>query len=274
MGGMPQAGVGAMSGPQLPSTPVRPGTSAPGTAPSTPGIRTSTSGVPASQGVNGVASAPTINGAPALNASSGSQVNVNATNAVGLPPLPAQVQLNQNVTRISVVPIAESREKIPELSKVEIEDIKGWMEKDRAYEKRYKEMVLRSQTELRNGFGGTHQGWFERGAANSRAKERFDLQYPHVPPSRDVGRRRTKKREGLKIPGRLKLADAVRGEQLVPIRLEFDVEHHKYRDTFVWNLNGEFFRIITLILTFRLFFSLLNLDFPAPFPPPFFCGLM
>lgn len=29
-----------------------------------------------------------------------------------------------------------------------------------------------------------------------------------------------------------------RPEQLVPIRLEFDVEHHKMRDTFVWNLNG------------------------------------
>ncbi|KAF5337631.1 hypothetical protein D9757_014620 [Collybiopsis confluens] len=28
-----------------------------------------------------------------------------------------------------------------------------------------------------------------------------------------------------------------RPEQLVPIRLEFDVDHHKYRDTFVWNLN-------------------------------------
>ncbi len=28
-------------------------------------------------------------------------------------------------------------------------------------------------------------------------------------------------------------------EQLVPIRLEFDVDAHKMRDTFVWNLNGE-----------------------------------
>ena len=27
-------------------------------------------------------------------------------------------------------------------------------------------------------------------------------------------------------------------EELVPIRLEFDVDHHKMRDTFVWNLNG------------------------------------
>ena len=43
----------------------------------------------------------------------------------------------------------------------------------------------------------------------------------------------------IKILGRLKTADAERGEQLVPIRLEFDVEHHRYRDTFIWNLNGE-----------------------------------
>ena len=33
--------------------------------------------------------------------------------------------------------------------------------------------------------------------------------------------------------------DAQRPEQLVPIRLEFDIEHHKMRDTFVWNLNGK-----------------------------------
>lgn len=39
-------------------------------------------------------------------------------------------------------------------------------------------------------------------------------------------------------PRRVPDEDANRPEQLVPIRLEFDVEHHKMRDTFVWNLNG------------------------------------
>ena len=34
------------------------------------------------------------------------------------------------------------------------------------------------------------------------------------------------------------LADVNRPEQLVPLRIEFDVEHHKMRDTFIWNLNG------------------------------------
>ncbi|KAF8062306.1 hypothetical protein FPV67DRAFT_266178 [Lyophyllum atratum] len=38
-------------------------------------------------------------------------------------------------------------------------------------------------------------------------------------------------------PRKLDAEDVSRPEQLVPIRLEFDVEHHKMRDTFVWNLN-------------------------------------
>ena len=42
-------------------------------------------------------------------------------------------------------------------------------------------------------------------------------------------------------PRRLDPEDADRPEQLVPIRLEFDVDHHKMRDTFVWNLNGGVF---------------------------------
>lgn len=39
-------------------------------------------------------------------------------------------------------------------------------------------------------------------------------------------------------PRKLDAEESERPEQLVPIRLEFDVEHHKMRDTFVWNLNG------------------------------------
>jgi SNF5 / SMARCB1 / INI1 len=40
-------------------------------------------------------------------------------------------------------------------------------------------------------------------------------------------------------PRVLDLEDVNRPEQLVPLRVEFDVEHHKMRDTFVWNLNGK-----------------------------------
>jgi SNF5 / SMARCB1 / INI1 len=51
--------------------------------------------------------------------------------------------------------------------------------------------------------------------------------------------------------------DTDKPEQLVPIRLEFDVEHHKMRDTFVWNLNGmsttwpTTFHILIFLRTFR-----------------------
>lgn len=45
-------------------------------------------------------------------------------------------------------------------------------------------------------------------------------------------------------PRTLRYTDTDKPEQLVPIRLEFDVEHHKMRDTFVWNLNGMHFYIL------------------------------
>jgi SWI/SNF-related matrix-associated actin-dependent regulator of chromatin subfamily B protein 1 len=40
-------------------------------------------------------------------------------------------------------------------------------------------------------------------------------------------------------PSKIAPEEANRLEQLVPIRLEFDVDHHKMRDTFTWNLAGE-----------------------------------
>jgi hypothetical protein len=40
-------------------------------------------------------------------------------------------------------------------------------------------------------------------------------------------------------PRKILLEDANRPELLVPIRLELDIEHHKLRDTLVWNLNGQ-----------------------------------
>ena len=42
-------------------------------------------------------------------------------------------------------------------------------------------------------------------------------------------------------PRVLDLEEVNRPEQLVPLRIEFDVEHHRMRDTFVWNLNGKVF---------------------------------
>lgn len=39
-------------------------------------------------------------------------------------------------------------------------------------------------------------------------------------------------------PRRLSEEDANVQELLVPIRLEFPVDHHTMRDTFIWNLHG------------------------------------
>ncbi|KAH8112333.1 hypothetical protein DFH11DRAFT_484764 [Phellopilus nigrolimitatus] len=117
------------------------------------------------------------------------------------------------------------------------------MAADRAYEARFRGMAARAKVELAAGPAGTRARWWERDAqveaavAARRRKEKFDLVYPHVPGSREGGRKKMRRREGLKVPGKLKPGEANRAEQLVPIRLEFDVEHHKYRDTFVWNLN-------------------------------------
>lgn len=45
-------------------------------------------------------------------------------------------------------------------------------------------------------------------------------------------------------PSKLKSDLSNRKEDLVPIRLELDVEHHKLRETFVWNINGDYCRAI------------------------------
>jgi SNF5 / SMARCB1 / INI1 len=44
-------------------------------------------------------------------------------------------------------------------------------------------------------------------------------------------------------PGKVDPEEAKREEVLVPIRLEFEVEHHRMREAFVWNLNGRYFAV-------------------------------
>lgn len=43
----------------------------------------------------------------------------------------------------------------------------------------------------------------------------------------------------MRRPSKLRRAAEAKKEDLVPLRLEIDVEHHKLRETFVWNVNGE-----------------------------------
>ncbi|KIK68324.1 hypothetical protein GYMLUDRAFT_35709 [Collybiopsis luxurians FD-317 M1] len=189
-----------------------------------------------------------------------------------LPPLPANVNLNPLVTEVKVVPVAGSDKAIPQLTPEEIEDIKRWQKVDSAYEETFKAMRERMESELKGDarfdmsrdflalldagefgkiggkagvFGSTNLKWWEKGAITQnpgaryrpQRREPFDIRYPGKS-RRDHGRsKKGIKREGFKIPRRLSPEEANRPEQLVPIRLEFDVDHYKYRDTFVWNLN-------------------------------------
>ncbi|OBZ66973.1 hypothetical protein A0H81_13301 [Grifola frondosa] len=157
-----------------------------------------------------------------------------------LPPLPAGVSLDQAVTRVSVVALAESAQMIPPLSEQDIVDVQGWMKIDREYETRLKKMRERMVQELRETVAAP-RAWWEKDpmedvrSASRRRPEKFVL----------TGMRGAKERERKRhVGGRgrggvqaVAPEDANRPEQLVPIRLEFDVEHHKMRDTFVWNLN-------------------------------------
>ncbi|KAJ7481525.1 hypothetical protein FB451DRAFT_1443853 [Mycena latifolia] len=159
------------------------------------------------------------------------------------PPLPASVNLNPAVTRVTVVPLATSLTTIPPVSAEEVADVQGWMARDRAYEGAFRAMRSRMGAEVREAFGPRSIPWWEKGTLDVNAsrflkgREQFDVRYPYRKKEREGGRRKGTRREGIRLPRKIDAEDANRPEQLVPIRLEFDVEHHKMRDTFVWNLN-------------------------------------
>ncbi|KAJ6497699.1 SNF5-domain-containing protein [Mycena sanguinolenta] len=160
-----------------------------------------------------------------------------------LPPLPASVNLNPAVTRVTVVPLATSLAAIPPVGEDEVKEIKEWMEVDRKYEGVYREMKGRMNAEHRELMGPRHVPWWEKGTLDMNAsrslqgREKFEVRYPYRKRDRD-SRRKPPKREGIKLPRALDPDDANRPEELVPIRLEFDVDHHKVRDTFIWNMNA------------------------------------
>jgi SWI/SNF-related matrix-associated actin-dependent regulator of chromatin subfamily B protein 1 len=155
--------------------------------------------------------------------------------------------------------LAGSDKVIPPLSQSEIEDIQTWKEADKNYEGIWRKMKERMTEEFRTVTGPSKAAWWEKDAVDltrRKPREQFDVRYPRQ--KKDRERRKTGRREGLKLcvfscftitsshteyfrsrPRKLDPEDANRPEQLVPIRLEFDVEHHKMRDSFVWNLNGK-----------------------------------
>ncbi|KAF8958931.1 hypothetical protein BDZ97DRAFT_1839880, partial [Flammula alnicola] len=166
------------------------------------------------------------------------------------PPLPSHVNYNPKTTEITIVPLLTSLTTIPPLSSEEISQVKEWMATDRAYEGLLRQMQGRMLDEAREVFsvgGAAGPMWWDRGAPGNgtgnwnrwrRGRESFDVRYPRTR-REGVSRsgRKGARREGLKLPRKIDPEDANRPETLVPIRIEFDVEHHKMRDTFVWNLN-------------------------------------
>lgn len=144
------------------------------------------------------------------------------------PHLPALPNLPIMRTRLDMVAPGD----IPELSQEEIADIVKWKKADEKHEELFREMRRRGREEA-----AIAPRWWEMGGLPSdpaRAKERFDVRYP----KRGKDTRKKGKREGLRPPRRVKDEDAAAPEMLIPIRLEFDVDHHKFRDTFIWNING------------------------------------
>ncbi|KAJ7039043.1 SNF5-domain-containing protein [Mycena alexandri] len=166
------------------------------------------------------------------------------SSAPSLPPLPASVNLNPAITRVTVVPLATSLTDIPPVSADEVEAVKEWMQVDKKYEGVYREMKTRMGAELRDVMGPRSVPWWEKGALSGNASrflqgnETFDVRYPYRKRDWERERKKPPKREGLKLPRKLDPEDANRAEELVPIRLEFDVDHHKIRDTFVWDMNA------------------------------------
>ncbi|KAH7928851.1 SNF5-domain-containing protein [Leucogyrophana mollusca] len=144
----------------------------------------------------------------------------------------------------TTTPAIAIEDPVPLLTDDEIATLKNVKARDAAYEAAYRQKLARMGTELKTS-GVMRGAWWERdfsaGLGITRRPERFDVRYPRprVEPgsSGASSRRKGVKREGIRVPRKIPPEQANRPEQLVPIRLEFDVEHHKMRDTFVWNLN-------------------------------------
>ncbi|KAG1802066.1 uncharacterized protein HD556DRAFT_1228080 [Suillus plorans] len=167
--------------------------------------------------------------------------------AAAVPKLPPHLAgLNPAVTKISLIPYTvKVEDPVTLLTPSEITMLKEIMKRDTAYDALHRTKQARMAQELRTHGPASRSAWWERDhvptMGMNRRPERFDVRYPRAP-NADRGsninsRKKGVRREGIRIPRKLPPQLANRPEQLVPIRLEFDVEHHKMRETFVWNLN-------------------------------------
>ncbi|KAF8462473.1 hypothetical protein JB92DRAFT_2838989 [Gautieria morchelliformis] len=175
-------------------------------------------------------------GAPAGNAHNAGPAHATPPPHAPTPPSahPHAAPLNPATTRITQVPLANSARTIPALGAAEMEALHAWMERDRAYEAAWRAMRDRRGAELAVP-AGPPRSWLRLMPGASRAAVRG-------------GRTRRAPAPGSALPccgpsGRGQRGPsnprdvATRREDLVPIRLEIDVEHHKLRETFVWNVN-------------------------------------
>ena len=174
-----------------------------GGAPAKPVVKPGTSPAPSAQ--------PQTQAATVKQEPTAATVTVTQTKIVPqLPPLPATVQLDQKVTRVSVVPLAESDKPIPPLRADEIANVQAWQGADKAYEARHAKMRERMADEMKRTVS-TPRAWWERdftlleGAAAEEAKrraraEKWQLTGTKSQKEREMkDRKRVGKREGIRL---------------------------------------------------------------------------
>ncbi|KAI0317974.1 hypothetical protein OF83DRAFT_1163659 [Amylostereum chailletii] len=167
------------------------------------------------------ASAPPV--APSASASTSASLPVPVKR-----PHSGSTDLKEATTRITYV----GPDDITPLTDEEMADVNAWRARDKAYDAMFRGMHARMDQE-RAAIGPKAAGWWEE-ADPTKPRARFSITYPghRVRENKKKGRR-----EGFKLPRTRKHEQPEDPEVLVPIRLEFEVDHNRMRDTFVWNLN-------------------------------------
>jgi SWI/SNF-related matrix-associated actin-dependent regulator of chromatin subfamily B protein 1 len=160
-------------------------------------------------------------------------------------------------TRVIEVPLANSGTLIPPLSPKSIEELKAIVKRDDEYAMIKRDLDTRMREEL-SAVGGP-QAWWEKDTVNVvPPTQKFGILWPG---DKRRAKEKMKKKMGRKEmirlyvpsffvvqkllndffvdrPRKLNSKEADLPEILVPIRLEFDVDQHKFKETFLWNLNG------------------------------------
>ncbi|GJJ16102.1 hypothetical protein Clacol_010381 [Clathrus columnatus] len=150
------------------------------------------------------------------------------------------LSLNPAITHISSVPLVGSGPAITPLTPDDMTNMKIWIDRDKAYEQALNASRERSHRELNEALRAKI-GWWEEEIKprHKMGRERFGILWPDRKRKErsDKLRRAGIRSQNLKFPSRLRSDISDKKEDLIPIRLELDVEHHKLRETFVWNVN-------------------------------------